>query len=72
MLNQRRNNVSQRRYNVVSTLFQRSLNASENYIEPNRTSDDYGFVNRLIVFILLNDKIFLLTIQLIMKYFKNY
>ena len=71
-LNQHQNNVVQRRYNVVSTLFKRSLNARENYIESNRTSDDYGFINRLIIFILLNDKIFLLTIQLIMKYFKNY
>ena len=42
-LKKRRNNVSKRQYNVVSTLFQQSLDLSLSYIESNQGSDDYGF-----------------------------
>ena len=58
-LKQRRKNIAQRWYNVASTLFQPSVNVSSSYIEINQASDDYGFANRWIVFILLNEKTFL-------------
>ena len=45
-LKQRRNNVTQRRNSVDTTLFQSSVYVSESYIESNRASDDYGFANR--------------------------
>ena len=71
--------LSQRRaltlYRRCTTLFQRSVDISESYIESNRASDDYGFVNRWIVFILLNEKMFfthILTIKLPIKYRKNF
>ena len=51
-------NVIARRWNNVETTL-------------NRAIDDYGFVNRWIVFILLNDKIFSLTIHLLIKKLKN-
>ena len=57
-LKQRRNNVTQRRknsaqrwYNFDTTLFQPGVDV--------RAGDDYGFANRLIVFILLNEKTFI-------------
>ena len=67
------NNFAQRWNNVVSLLFERiRLNFSENYVGPNRARDGHKFVSRWIVFILLNDKIFLLTILLLLKYQKIY
>ena len=71
---QRGYNVSARRWNnVVSLLFERiRLNFSENYVGPNRARDGHEFVSRWIVFILLNDKLFLLTILLLLKYQKIY
>ena len=51
---QRRNNVAGRWYNVVSMLFQPSVDVSWGYVESNQASEDYGFVNRWVVFILLN------------------
>ena len=66
------NNVTQGWYKVVSTLFERRLDGSENYIGSNRARNDYWFVNRWIVFILLNDKMFLLTIQVLLKHQKSY
>ena len=62
-LKQRRNNVTQRRNSVDTMLFQPSVDVSESYIESNRASDDYGFANRWIVFILLNEETFLLYIN---------
>ena len=50
-------------YRRCATLFQRSVDISLSYIESNGASDDYGFVSRLIAFILLNEKIFLLYIN---------
>ena len=38
--------LKQRWYNLISTLFQLSLNDSKSYIETNRASDKNGFVNR--------------------------
>ena len=58
-LKQRRKNIAQRWYNVVPTLCQSNMDASSSYTEINQASDDYGFVNRWIVFILLNEKTFL-------------
>ena len=55
---QRRLNVIQRWYNIIATLFQRSLN----YIEANLSSNKYvfvEFVDRLISSILINEKIFI-------------
>ena len=55
-------NVEQRRfercYGIISTLFQRGLNVSKSYIETNLASEKNGFAERLISFILLNEKIF--------------
>ena len=62
MLRQSRSNVAQRWYNVVSTLFQRSL-LYKAISDPIGPSNDYGFLNRWIVFILLNEEIFLLYIN---------
>ena len=42
----------------ISTLFQRGLNVSWRYIETNLASEKYGFAERLISFILINEKIF--------------
>ena len=50
-------------YHVDTTLLQPSVDVSESYIESNRASDDYGFANRWIVFILLNEETFLLYIN---------
>ena len=55
---QSRNNVSQHWYNIDTTLFHPSVDMSENFIESSRASDDYGFANTWIVFILLNEKTF--------------
>ena len=38
--------LKQRSYNVISTLFQRSLSTSKSYIETNWASVKCGFVNR--------------------------
>ena len=51
---QRRNNLEQRWYNVILTLFQPTSILAKAILNP---SDGYGFVNRWIVFILLNEKI---------------
>ena len=55
-LKQCQNNVAQRCFNVDTT-FHSSVDVSESYIESNWVSD-YGFANRLIVFILLNEERF--------------
>ena len=55
------NIVAQRWYNIDTTLFQASVDVSSSSIESNRASDDYEFVNRWIVFILLNEKTFFTT-----------
>ena len=57
-------------YNVDISLFQPSVNVSSNYIESNGASDDYGFTNTWIVFILLHEKSFF-TIQLL-RNIKNF
>ena len=53
----------QRWYDDVSMLFQSGLNISQSYVESNWASDDYGFLNKWIVFIQLNKEIFLLYIN---------
>ena len=53
-------NVETTLHNVDTTLIQSFFNlaTTESYIESNRAGDDYGFVKRPIVFILLNEKTF--------------
>ena len=53
----------QRWYDDVSMLSQSGLNISQSYVESNWASDDYGFLNKWIVFIQLNKEIFLLYIN---------
>ena len=45
-------------YDIITTLFDRHLNVSQSYLETNLAGEKYGFADRLISFILLNDKIF--------------
>ena len=48
----------QRWYNIISKLFQRGLSSVEAISKLNLASEKYGFAERLISFIVLNDKIF--------------
>ena len=58
---QRCTTSSQHCFNVDTALSQRCFNVSESYIETNLASEKYGFAERLISFILLNEKIFFTT-----------
>ena len=55
----------QNRDDIISTLLQRGLNSSSSYIEGKGTSDKHDFVNRLIRFILLNEKTFSYNVLII-------
>ena len=63
-LKQRWNNVDK---NFISTLFQRVLDISESYIKSSRASDKYGFINRSLRLILLNNFYNILKIQLLVN-----
>ena len=55
-------NVAQRRFNVVSTLTRHYLNVvsmrPQRQLKLYRASEKYGFAERLVSFVLLNEKIF--------------
>ena len=54
----------QRRYLIISTLFQSELNISYNYIETNLVSGKYEVADILRSFVLRNEKIFFTIFQL--------
>ena len=50
-----------------TTLFQPRVDVSESYIESNRASEDHGFANRWIVFVLLNEERYFTATKLIKR-----